>query len=217
MRILSNFDTVKPSINAISCILYDEDIKEKGTVRIVHRLRLISNLVKQDSDSYVLNVFNQKFSVVDIESYNLSAQFSKVVSGSPICASSYIPAGLQSPIELQGARSFNKMFRVVEFEDYAEMLASLPILRSSRYIFVFNKRTDLTVADFISTMEPEQKTAVMKNDEVIWLGKASQLVSCEDAGEIKSAAIKKLESTSSAFCTFHGGNAQCWSGLIIQI
>lgn len=217
MRILNNFDTVKPSINAISCILYDEDIKEKGTVRTTQMLRVISNLVKQENGSYVLIVFNQKFSVVDIESYNLSAQFSRVVSGSPICASSYIPAGLQSPIELQGARSFNKMFRVVEFEDYAEMLASLPILRPSRYIFVFNKRTDLTVADFISTMEPEQKTAVMKDDEVIWLGKASQLVSCEDASEIKSAVIKKLESTSSAFCTFHGGNAQCWSGLIIQI
>lgn len=217
MRILNNFDTVKPSINAISCILYDEDIKEKGTVRTTQMLRVISNLVKQENGSYVLIVFNQKFSIVDIESHNLSAQFSRVVSGSPICASSYIPAGLQSPIELQGARSFNKMFRVVEFEDYAEMLASLPILRPSRYIFVFNKRTDLTVADFISTMEPEQKTAVMKNDEVIWLGKASQLVSCEDADEIKSAVIKKLESTNSAFCTFHGGNAQCWSGLIIRI
>lgn len=216
MRILSNFGTIKPSINAISCILYDEDIKEKGTVRTVHRLRLISNLVKQDSGNYVLNVFNQKFSNIAIQPETVDAQFSSVMSGSPICTA-YVPMCLQSPIELQGARSFNKTFSVIEFEDYAEMLASLPILRPSRYIFVFNKRTGLIVADFISTMEPEQKTAVMKDDEVIWLGKASQLVSCEDAGEIKSAVIKKLESTNSAFCTFHGGNAQCWSGLIIRI
>lgn len=217
MRILSNFDTVKPSINAISCIRYDEDIKEEGTVQTIQMLRVISNLVKQENDSYVLNVFNQKFSTIAIQPETVDAQFSSMMTDGFICASSYIPAGLQSPIELQGARSFNKTFNVIEFEDYAEMLASLPILRPSRYIFVFNKCTGLIVADFISAMEPEQKTAVMKDDEVIWLGKASQLVSCEDASEIKSAVIKKLESTNSAICTFHEGNAQCWSGLIIRI
>lgn len=127
--------------------------------------------------------------------------------------------GSQTVQEIFAERHLGTEYRRLSVADIDELVDVMYILRVGKYVVVFDTGTPrgLSVKDFAISIEPEQRIAILQDNSVVWLGKASQLICCDSTDKLLDSTIKGIKFTSSEFCTFYGGNTQSWSGLLITI
>lgn len=114
---------------------------------------------------------------------------------------------------------FGSNYMVICITDINELIDMVYLLRKGNYIAIFDDKIPkgIAVKDFVANMDSEQHIAILQDDAVIWLGKASQLACCEATDDMLDAVVKSIKFSNSEFCTFYGGNTQSWSGLLITI
>lgn len=107
-------------------------------------------------------------------------------------------------------------YTAIQVQDAEEFLDLISILHEGKYVvgIAKEKQVGITVNDLLDTMESRQRIAIKRGEEIVWMGMAE---GCEADIDIMNSIVKGLEFTTSAFCTYKGGDAQCWSGVIIQI
>ncbi len=71
--------------------------------------------------------------------------------------------------------------------------------------------------ELISTLDEKQPFAILKDENVLWMGNAAQLSASNVRDTLPSLLVKDTQLPSNTYNTYYGGASQKWNGLIITI